>query len=61
MRRCAVESAHDWRAAAVKGYNPRQALIAQMPKVGVTRIARLVARVTKIALSDHSKRADGRQ
>jgi hypothetical protein len=47
--------------AAVKGYKPGQALVAQMPKVRLTRIVRLVSRVAEIALSDYPKRADGRQ
>src|SRR5258708_2460904 len=47
--------------AAVKGHKPRQALITQMPKVRLARIVRLVWRVAQIALSDHMKRADGRQ
>jgi hypothetical protein len=47
--------------AAGKGYKPRQALVTQMPKVRLTRIVRLVSRVAEVALSDYSKRPNGRQ
>src|SRR5437773_10180314 len=47
--------------AAGKGNEPRQALVTQMAKVKLTWIARLVARVAEIALSDDSKRRNCRQ
>jgi len=47
--------------AAVERHESRQALVPEMAEIALTRCRRFVARVAEIALSDHSKRPDGRE
>jgi hypothetical protein len=47
--------------AAVERHKSRQAFVPEMAEISGTRFGRLVTRVAEIALSDHSKRPDGRE